>query len=112
MANTLGIPERTLAQISTAADTINVIGGVDGRLSAYQPIVCRVTDHESDDGGTGADADNMALFVSTRHGEPWKKDSGAREHVLHPVAGVAIAPIATGTNYTVIFPDYDYTTFE
>jgi len=112
MANTLGIPERTLAQISTAADTINVIAGADGRLSAYQPLVCRVTDHESDDGGVADYADGMALFVSSRHGEPWKKDSGAREHVLHPVAGVAIAPIASGTNYTVIYPNYDYSTFE
>ncbi len=112
MANTLGIPERTLAQISTATDTINVIGGVDRLLYEYKPEVSSVTNKVSDDGGTGADADNMALFVSCRHGEPWKKDAGAREHVIHPVAGVAIAPIAAGTNMTVIYPDFTYTTFE
>ena len=37
MANNLGIPERTLAQVSESTNSINVIGGTDGRLSAYEP---------------------------------------------------------------------------
>jgi hypothetical protein len=105
MANTLNIPERTLAQLADSTNSINVIGGADGRVSAYQPLVCRATDHNSDDGGTTDNADGMALFVSTRHGEPWKKDAGAKYLILHQ----GLLPPA---DVTVLFPDFDYSTFE
>ena len=110
MANTLGIPERTLAQISAATNTINVIGGVDGRVSAYQPLVCRVTDHADDDGGVAAFADGMALFVSSRHGEPWTKDWGIKHIVILAAANPVTTP--TATDVTVLFPNFDYSTFE
>jgi hypothetical protein len=111
MANTLGIPERTLAQISEATNSINVIGGTDGRLSAYQPLICRVTDHDEDDGGSADYADGMAIFVSSRHGEPWRKDFGS---LVHEVVQAAADPVATPTSssVTVLFPNYDYSTFE
>tara|TARA_R110002020_G_scaffold147465_1_gene322826 strand:+ start:1413 stop:1733 length:321 start_codon:yes stop_codon:yes gene_type:complete len=106
MANTLGIPERTRAQLATASNSINVVGDTDGRESVYQPLVVRVTDHQDNDAAeTGSDTEKMAIFVSQRHMEPWKKDSGVLEHVIHE----GLLPPA---NVSVLFPDYDYSTTE
>lgn len=111
MANTLGIPERTLAQISAASNSINVIGGVDGRLSAYQPLVCRVTDHDDNDAGeTGTDTEKMALFVSARHGEPWLHAPGLKHIVVKAAADPVTTP--TASDVTVLYPNFDYSTFE
>lgn len=112
MANTLNIPERTLAQISASTNSINVIGGVDGRLSPYQPLVCRITDHADNDAAeTGADTDKMAIFKSQRHGEPWIKDAGV---LVHKVIEADADPVAnpTAADVSVLFPNYDYSTFE
>ena len=110
MSNTLSIPERTLAQISESTNSINVIGGTDGRKSVYEPLVCRITDHADNDASeTGADTNKMALFASSRHGEPWKKDVG----ITHLVIKANADPVtnATATTVTVLFPNFDYTTF-
>lgn len=104
MANTLGIPERTMAQVVDRTNSINVIGGTDGRKSAYEPLVVRITNHARDNGGTGNDSDNMAIFTSKRHGEPWKCDVGL-EHIISEGD-------AAKTNATVIYPNFDYSTFE
>lgn len=76
MANTLGIPEATLAQIADAAEEVNLVGTtVDGlAVSPTNPVVrskwneratVRVTDHPSNDGAeVGTDTSKMALFVS------------------------------------------------
>jgi hypothetical protein len=115
MANTLGIQERTLAQISASTNTINLIdltGAVDAspRKSVYQPIVCRITDHDDDNGATGADTDGMAIFVQKRHGEPWIKEHGLK----HVVVQADADPVtnATASDVTVLFPNFDYSTFE
>ena len=106
MANTLNIPERTRAQLATAADTINVIGGADGRKSPLQPLVCRMTDHQDNDAGeTGTDTDLMAIFKSQAHGQPWLKDANVLEHIIHE--GL-LPPV----NVSILYPDYDYSTFE
>jgi len=95
MANTLNIPERTLAQISDSTNTINVIGGADGRESAYQPLVARITDHVDNDAGeTGTDTDLMAIFKSQRHGEPWIKDANVLEHIVQSVGQGATGTVA------------------
>lgn len=114
MANTLGIPERTLTQLSASTNSINVIGGVDGRESAYQPKVVRVTDSAYDNGGTGEDADNMALFHSKRHGEPWVLGGNKDMAVEHRVVEADADPVTNPTDpkVTVLFPNYDYSTFE
>lgn len=105
MANTLDIPERTFAQLADSTNSINVIGGTDGRESVYQPLVCRVSDHDDNDASeTGTDTDKMAIFVSVRHGEPWKKDVGI-QHIIHQGA-------APATDVTVLYPDFDYSTFK
>ena len=111
MANTLGIPERTLAQISESTNSINVIGGTDGRLSVYEPLVCRITDHVDNDAGeTGDDTSKMALFKSKHHGQPWLKDANNLTH--RPVMADA-DPVSnpTPTDVTVLFPNFDYSTF-
>lgn len=116
MANTLGIQERTLAQISAATNTINLIDptgdvAASPRKSAYQPIVCRVTDHEDNVGAeVGTDTDKMAIFRSQRHGEPWLKDTALK----HVIIKAAADPVATPTpvDVTVLYPNFDYSTFE
>jgi len=111
MANTLGIPERTLAQISEATNSINVVGGADGRLSVYQPLVCRITDHDDNDAAeTGTDTDKMALFYSKHHGQPWKKDVGLKHIPIQAAADPVATP--TASDVTVLFPNFDYSTFE
>jgi len=123
MANPFNIAERTIEQVVTATNSLNVVGGVDGRLSVYQPLVVIVTDHEDaltptwpDDTGTPEDEKELdrtsVIFVSKRHGEHWTKgslkDIGLK-HILHtPTTTIA----GMGKDATVIFPDYDYSTFE
>lgn len=116
MANTLGITEVTLAQISNETHAVNTIGTATGRQSPYQPLVVRVSDHADNDAGeTGANTDLMALFTSKHHGQPWCMDKGHKSHEQYPKAGAAAAPIVTGTDgntMNIIFPDFDYSTFE
>jgi len=123
MANPFNIPERTIEQVATATNSLNVVGGVDGRLSVYQPLVVIVTDHEDaltptwpDNTGTPEDEKELdrtsVIFVSKRHGEPWTKgalkDIGLK-HIIHAPTDTIIG---MGKDATVIFPDYDYSTFE
>ena len=109
MANNLGIPERTLAQVSESTNSINVIGGTDGRVSPYQPLVVRITDHDDDTTAEEDDPDLMAIFVSKAHGHPWVKDVG----LIHKVIQADADPVtnATDSDVTVLFPNFDYTTF-
>jgi len=84
MSNTLNILERTLAQVGDSTNTLHVLGTTNGRSSVYEPLLVRITDHADDDNTkTGAEADSMAIFVSQRHGEPFKKDNGVLVHKLH-----------------------------
>ena len=116
MANTLNIQERTLAQISEATNTINLVdptGAVAAtpRKSHFQPAVCRVTDHQDNDAAeVGADTSKMAIFKSARHGEPWLKDANVLEHI---VVQAAADPVAnpTAVNVSVLYPNFDYATF-
>lgn len=116
MANNLGIEERTLAQVSESTNTINSIdktGAISTtpRKSAYQPIVVRITDHVDDDNSEQDDPEKMALFVSARHGEPWKKDGNV---LVHKVVQADADPVTnpTPTDVSVLFPNFDYSTFE
>lgn len=104
MANNLNIPERTMAQVVDSTNSINVIGGVDGRQSVYEPLAVRITDHVRDTTAETDDPDKMAIFVSQRHGEPFKAYDG----LVHKISDAD----ASMTDATVIFPDFDYTKFE
>ena len=111
MANTLGIPERTLEEVSESTNSINVVGGVDGRVSVYQPLVVRITDHDRDTGEADeTDADKMALFYSRLHGEAWQCDQGL-EHIVVKADADPVENV-TPANVTVLFPNFDYSTFE
>lgn len=117
MANNLNIKEVTLEQISDASHAINIVGNAAGnaRLSVYQPAVVRVTNHADNVVAEQDDATKMALFFSKHHGQPWNADKGHKIHEIWPVAGETAAPIvsgADGTTMNVIFPDFDYSTFE
>lgn len=104
MANTLNIPERTMLQLVDSTNSINVIGGADGRKSAYEPLVVRISNHTRNTvGETGKDTSKMAIFTSSRHGEPWKNDVGI-EHIISNADAAKL-------NATVIYPDFDYSTF-
>lgn len=113
--NTLGIQERTLAQISEATNTINLVdatGAVTAspRKSVYQPIVCRVTDHQDDDNAATDDADKMAIFKCPRLGQPWTKDANVLEHVIVQADADPVTN-PTATNVSVLYPNFDYSTF-
>ncbi len=111
MANNNRIQERTLAQLVNSTNSINVIGNAAGnRRSAYQPLVVRVTDHDDNVDAEQDDPDKMAIFKSIRHGEPWVKDYGTK-HVIHRQPAGDTSTVAP-TDATVIFPNFDYTTFE
>lgn len=103
MANNLGIEERTLAQMATASDTINLVGPTHPRKSAYQPLVVRATNHVDDDNAEEDDAEKMAIFVSRRVGEPWEKQHNVLSKIIH------VGPTTVPTNVAVLFPNYDYT---
>lgn len=112
MANTLNIPERTLVQLANATNSINVIGGADGRRSAYEPLVVRVTDHvDNVTGETGSNTERMAIFHSARHGEPWMKQANVLRTIIHQ-AGADPADPATPTNVSCLYPNFNYATFE
>ena len=116
MANTLGIQERTLAQISEATNTINLVDSTGAvaatpRKSHFQVAVCRVTDHQDNDAAeVGTDTEKMAIFRSARHGEPWLKDANVMEHV---VINADADPVTnpTAVNVSVLFPNFEYSTF-
>lgn len=111
MANTLGITEVTLVQISTALNAVNLRGARPDALSQGGPLVVRITDHADNDAAeTGADTDKMAIFHSRQFGQPWTKDTGLK-HKIHKSV-TAGTPLTAAADATVIFPDYDYSTFE
>ena len=105
MANTLGITEVTMAQLVDDTNAINLRAARPDELSTGGPLVCRVTDHVDNDAGeTGTDTDKMAIFHSRQFGQPWTKDTG----LTHKIASGG----TVDTSATVVFVDYDYTTFE
>ena len=112
MSNTLGITEVTLAQASNSTHAVNVIGNATGnRPEALTPKVVRILGHVDDTAAETGDADKMAIFVSKAHGHPWKKDNHYTEHVIHK-STVAGTPETASSKATIIYPDYDYSTFE
>jgi hypothetical protein len=110
MANSFGIAEVTLNNLGDSTHAINTTA----RTSVYQPLVARVTNHVYDSGAnatTEALLDTCAVFHQKRHGEPWTLGSNkdaAKEHNIHKAASTPAVP----TNTTVLFPNFDYTTFE
>ena len=105
MSNTLNIPERTMEQLVDSTDTINTYALRPQQLGCGGPLVVRVVDHDDNDATeSGKDTDKMAIFSSKQFGHPWVKDTGLK-HIISEAD-------ATITDATVIYPDYDYSTFE
>jgi len=105
MANTLGITEVTMAQLVLVATTINTRAARPDALSTGGPLVVRVSNHADNDAAeVSTDTDKMAIFSSKAYGHPWVKDTG----LVHKVASGGTVDLTA----TVVFPDYDYSTFE
>ena len=112
MANTLGITEVTLVQISTALNAVNLYAARPSQLGVGGPLVVRVTDHQDNDAAeVGTDTDKMALFHSRQFGQPWVKDANVLEHIIHSSVTPG-TPLTAAANASIIFPDYDYATFQ
>ena len=110
MANNLNIAEYTLAEVSAAATACNVLGVAAGNRPYWDTaMTIRISDHADNDGAEADDPNKMALFVSKRHGLPWTKDVG----IQHIVVQADADPVANATraDVTVLFPNYDYSTF-
>ena len=106
MANTLGIPEATLLEIIEAGYALNLRTARPHALGTGGPLVVRISDHADNDAAeVGTDTDKMAIFSSKAFGHPWVKDTGLTHSVGHGAGAYSV-------KNTVIFPDYDYATFE
>jgi hypothetical protein len=105
MANTLGITEVTMAQIVLPATAINTYAARPQALGNGGPLVVRISDHADNDAAeVGTDTDKMAIFSSKAFGHPWVKDQGLK-HIVNNGVGTVL-------DGTVIYPAYDYSTFE
>ena len=105
MANTLGLNEQTMADIVNSASLMNGYGARPHSFGTGGPLVVRISDHDDNDAAeVGADTDKMAIFSSKAYGHPWVKEHGLKHVVSNGDAAL--------TDATVIFPDYDYSTFE
>lgn len=115
MANNLGIIEVSLGQ---AANSLHPVNGLDPtglvagtpRKTWDQTVTIRILGHVDDSAAEEDDPDLMALFVSKYHGHPWTKQLNVLERVLH-TAGVDPLVPPTPTNVSVLFPNFDYSTF-
>ena len=125
MANPFGLREVTMAQLIDSTHAINLVdataaNAASPRKSVYQPITVIVTNHVDTTSnlttdwpdGTGAAATpeaeehlntKVAVFLSRRHGEPWEKDRGLNHIIAKGVVDLKA---------TVVYPDFDYSTFE
>lgn len=125
MANNLLIEEATYATIAETTTAINdaaQFGNFTGatkntRSDVYKPMVVRLSDHPADNYVQG-DAEfgfveNMALFISQRHGEPWVMKGQPTDHILNVNEGTGVVetPVAT-VPYSHIYVKFDYTEFE
>ena len=101
MANSLGLTEVTMAEVVDSTSLVNRYLSQGSGL--HKPFAARITDHADDNGGVGGDYDNMAIFSVRHYGHPWVKDA-AKQHIISHAD-------AAKTEATVIFPDFDYSTF-
>jgi len=69
MANTLGIPEATLAEARNIGSAVNGLGVTRERWN--QRAVLRITDHAADEGVTGDETEQMAIFTNDIMHDTW-----------------------------------------
>lgn len=105
MANTLGITEVTLEQAADSTDAVNAGKQWD------RPQVIRITDHESNDASeTGKDTDKMAIFECKAKGHPWMRRGTHLSNIRHDTVKASTDTIPK--NVEVLYPDWDYATFQ
>lgn len=103
MANNLGIQEVTMAQLVDSTNAVNLYANRPHQSGTGGVKVVRVTDHADNVALEEDDPDKMAIFFSAAHGQPWIKDQGIK-HIISEGDALAL-------DATVIFPDFDYSTF-
>ena len=109
------VAHRTLVQVSESTNTINLLAA---RPEALDVLCVRITDHADDTSAytlsgtppTQAELEGMAIFTSAALGQPWVKKGGNSQVIVQADADPVTN--ATATNVTVLFPNYDYSTFE
>lgn len=102
MANTLNIPEVTLADLADSTNAVNTGDNWDTKK------VVRATDHLMNTvSEVGADTWKMALFECKARGKPWIKCDNTLQRIIHEGDGVTAVPNAAN----IIFPDWDYSKF-
>jgi hypothetical protein len=117
-----GVPKRNLAEISSASNAINTLdpAGTNPVSRTYwnQVLYCRITDHDDDtldpldDPATAQEQDEQcAIFVSKFHGAPWVKQANNLKHII-AVADADPVTNPTPGDVNILFPNFDYSTFE
>lgn len=108
MTNTVGITEVTLAQAADSTHAVNLTPVMECMGGAKS---IRITDHASNDATEVADdTDKMAIFTRKAHGFPWQRKG---THLARPVwETVDAATDVIPTNVEILYPDFDYSTFE
>lgn len=110
MANTLGLTEVTLAQLTDATHAVNVVGPATGNRKTWdRQQVVRVTDHASNTALETADPELMAIFVSRAQGHPWERKG---THIKHRIFKQTTVPTAPPTDAEVYYTNADYSTYE
>lgn len=99
MANSLGLPEVTLAQLADSTHAVNTYE------YPFEKRTVRVTDHVDNTALEEDDPYKMAIFECQAKGKPWTKKDNVLNTVVH--AGTVSIP----TNVSTLFPDWDYTEF-
>lgn len=106
MANTLGLTEVTLLQLVASTHAINANGTWD------KVKVVRVSDHASNVAEeVGSDTEKMAIFECKAKGKPWERRGTTLKHNIHRQE-VGDDSTEVPTDVEVIYPNWDYTTFE
>ena len=99
MANSLGLPEVTLAQLADSTHDVNTYE------YPFEKRTARVTDHADNTALEEDDPYKMAIFECQSKGKPWTKKDNVLNTVVHQ--GTTSIP----ANVSTLYPDWDYTEF-
>lgn len=102
MANNLGLPEVTLAQLADSTHAVNTYD------YPFEKRTVRASNHADNTALEEDDPYKMAIFECQAKGKPWTK----KDNVLNTVVFQAPKDIvAVPTNVSTLYPNWDYTEF-